>query len=431
MKLCELTASEASRKIQGGSLSIEEYLRSCLERIQERDEEVKAFTYVNKEDAILQARELDKAPSRGPLHGIPVAVKDMIDTCDMPTGHNSPIFYGHQPSQDAACVRIVRALGGIIIGKTDTHEFAAAGRMPATRNPHNLRCTPGGSSSGSAAAVADFMAPLAFGTQTGGSTIRPAAFCGIYAMKPTYNEVSREGAKVFSVSMDTIGWFSRSVEDLALLAEALGVGREPWKPRESVKDFRIGLCRTPMWEEADPETQQAVEKAANLLENAGAKVEEISLDKPFDKMNDYQDVLMQGEGRAAFRDLYLAYPHLLHDEFKEKVENKKGITTEQFAEAQDIIAASRPRFDQLASPYDAILTPAAPGEAPESLQTTGMAIFNRTWTALHIPCIALPYAQGPRGLPVGVQLVGPRYSDIKLLNTAHAIDGVLSSATHT
>jgi Asp-tRNA(Asn)/Glu-tRNA(Gln) amidotransferase A subunit family amidase len=370
---------------------------------------------------------MDKQPPKSRMHGIPVLVKDIIDTYDMPTSHNSPIFQGHQPGQDAACIRTVRALGAIILGKADTHEFACGGWMPATRNPHDLRCTPGGSSSGSGAAVADYMAPLAFGTQTGGSTIRPAAFCGIFAMKPTFNEISREGFKQFSISLDTVGWFSRSVADLALMAESLGVGRQAWQPLDSIKGLRIALCRTPMWDQAEPESQEAIEKAAKLLNEKGAKVENLNLPEPFDRMNEYQDTVMQGEGRAAFYDLNLAYPHLLHDEFKAKAENRKGITPEQLMEALDIIAAARPVFDKLAAPYDAVITPAAPGEAPQSLQTTGLATFSRSWTALHVPCIALPFTKGPRGLPVGVQLVGPRYSDLSLLSAAEAVSQVLTA----
>jgi Asp-tRNA(Asn)/Glu-tRNA(Gln) amidotransferase A subunit family amidase len=426
-KPCGLSATEAAAAIREGRLSSEALVNSCLERIRERDGELRAFSYVDPDHALAQARERDVEPSRGALHGIPVAVKDTIDTFDLPTQHNSPIFAGHRPGKDAACVRILRALGAVILGKTDTHEFAAAGRLPATRNPHDLRCTAGGSSSGSAAAVADFMAPLALGTQTGGSTIRPASFCGIFGMKPTYNEVSFEGARVFSVSLDTIGWMARSVADLALLAEAFGVGRSRWQPRQSVTGLSIGLCRTPMWHEAEPDSREAVERAAAVLRQAGAGVEDLELPASFAEMNALHDIVMQGEGRSAFRDLYLAYPQLLHDEFKAKVEDRLGISPARLTEARDLIAASRPVFDRLAGGFDAVLTPAVPGEAPERLDTTGMATFNRTWTAMHAPCIALPFATGRRGLPVGVQLVAPRGADLALLGVAQAVAGCLAA----
>jgi Asp-tRNA(Asn)/Glu-tRNA(Gln) amidotransferase A subunit family amidase len=426
MKPRDMTATAAAAAIREGSLSSEALVQSCLERIHERDPEVHAFAHVDAEHALRQARERDGEPPRGPLHGIPVAVKDMIDTVDLPTQHNSPIFAGHRPGKDAACVRILRSLGAVILGKTDTVEFAAAGNMPATRNPHDLHCTPGGSSSGSAAAVADFMAPLALGTQTGGSTIRPASYCGIFGMKPTYNEVSFEGAKPFSVSLDTIGWMARSVADLALLAGAFGVGRGRWQPRESAAGLRIGLCRTPMWEQAEADSRDAVERAAAMLEAAGATVVELELPPPFAEMNALHDVVMQGEGRTAFRDLYLAYPALLHDDFKAKVEDRLGISPQRLVEARDAIAASRPVFDRLAAAFDAVLTPAVPGEAPQGLETTGLATFNRTWSAMHVPCITVPFARGRRGLPVGVQLVGPRYGDLGLLGVAQAVAGCLS-----
>lgn len=428
MNPCELTATESATAMREARLTSEELVRSCLERIRERDPEIRAFSYVDPDGALRQARERDKQPAQSALHGVPVAVKDMIDTQDMPTQHNSPIFFGHRPGKDAACVRTLRALGAVILGKTDTHEFAAAGRMPATRNPHDLRCTAGGSSSGSAAAVADCMAPLALGTQTGGSTIRPASFCGIFGLKPTYGEVSFEGAKPFAPSLDTLGWMARSVEDLALLAEAFGVLREPWQPRESVRGLRIGLCRTPMWAEAEPASQEALERAAAALAKQGAVLRDLGLPAGFERMNEHHDVLMQGEGRAAFRDLYLAEPERLHDEFKAKVENRLGISTVRLTEARDATAAARPVFDGLAAEFDAVLTPAAPGEAPERLDTTGLATFSRMWTALHVPCIAIPYARGPRGLPVGVQLVGARYMDRELLEAARPVAGCLAGA---
>jgi len=428
MNPSKMTAADAARAMREGILTSEQLVRSCLERIEERDADIRAFSYVDSDYALRQARERDKQPAQSALHGVPVAIKDMIDTADMPTQHNSPIFFGHRPGKDAACVRSLRALGAVILGKTDTHEFAAAGRMPATRNPHDLRSTAGGSSSGSAAAVADRMVPLALGTQTGGSTIRPASFCGIFGLKPTYGEVSFEGAKPFAPSLDTLGWMARSIEDLALLAEAFGVLREPWRPRESVRGLRIGVCRTPMWDEAEAASRDALERAASLLAQGGAQVAELDLPAAFGRMNEHHDVLMQGEGRAAFRDLYLAEPGRLHDEFKAKVENRLGITPARLAEARDAIAANRPVFDGLAAGFDAVLTPAAPGEAPQSLDTTGLATFSRMWTALHVPCIAVPFARGPRGLPVGVQLVGPRYADRALLEVAQAVAACLAAA---
>jgi Asp-tRNA(Asn)/Glu-tRNA(Gln) amidotransferase A subunit family amidase len=423
----QLTASEAARAIEAGELTSEQLVTACLERIRERDGAVRAFAAVDEDLALAQARARDCEPARGPLHGIPIAVKDTIQTTGLPTQYNSPIFVNHRPAADACCVRTLRARGAVILGKTDTHEFAAAGRLPATRNPHDLRCTAGGSSSGSAAAVADDMVPLALGTQTGGSTIRPAAFCGIFGMKASFAATSFEGARTFSPTLDTLGWFARSVDDLALMADALGVLRDGWRRRETAAGLRIALCRTPMWSQAEPAAQETLLESAEKLRRAGAVVEDLDLGAPFDQLNAWHDIVMQGDGRAAFLDLYVAFPALLHDEFKAKVENRLGITPRQLLDARDAIAACQPLFDALAAPYDAVLTPSAPGEAPQSLETTGMATFSRMWTALHVPCITVPAGRGPRGLPLGVQLVGPRLTDPALLGVAHAVAERLGS----
>ena len=427
MDATRLTASEAARAIEAGELTSEQLVSACLERIRDRDRDIRAFASVDEELALAQARARDREPARGPLHGIPVAVKDTIQTADLPTQYNSPIFEGHRPGADACCVRTLRGRGAVILGKTDTHEFAAAGRMPATRNPHDLRCTAGGSSSGSGAAVADHMVPLALGTQTGGSTIRPAAFCGTFGMKPSFGETSFEGARTFSPWLDTLGWFARSVDDLALMAAALGVLRDGWRRRATVAGLRIALCRTPMWPEAETAAQDVLLESADKLRRAGVVVEDLDLGAPFDQLNAWHDIVMQGDGRAAFLDLYVAYPDLLHDEFKAKVENRLGITPRQLLDARDAVAAARPAFDALATPFDAVLTLSAPGEAPQSLETTGMATFSRIWTALHVPCITVPAGHGPRGLPLGVQLVGPRLTDAALLGVAHAVAGCLAA----
>ncbi len=419
----EMSAVEAARAIAERRLSSEELVRACLARIAARDAEVKAWSYVDPDQAIRAARELDKSPPRGPLHGVPIGIKDMIDTADLPTQHNSAIYVGHRPGQDAAVVAILRAAGAVILGKTDTHEFAAGGRLPASRNPHNLAHTPGGSSSGSAAAVADHQVPLALGTQTAGSTIRPGSFCGIYAMKPTFGVVSREGAKLYSIGLDTIGWFGRSVADLGLLSDTFAVTRRPWSARESVRGLRIAVCRTPYWSKATPESQGAVEEAAERLAQAGADVQRLDLPPGFATINDVQNIVMRGEGRAAFLAEYRRAYALLDPEFRNRVEDADNITPERLCEAQDTLARLRPVFDQMAGGFDAVLTPAALGEAPPlSENTTGDPTFSRLWTALHVPCVALRWGKGPNNLPIGVQLVCPRYRDAGLLGVAAAME---------
>jgi Asp-tRNA(Asn)/Glu-tRNA(Gln) amidotransferase A subunit family amidase len=425
MNANELTAAQACAAIAAGKLTSEALVRACLARIGERDAEVKAWSYVDAGLALRQARELDKSPRRGPLHGVPVAIKDMIDTADMPTQHNSPIYVGHRPNQDAACVSLLRSAGAVILGKTDTHEFAAGGRLPATRNPHHLMHTPGGSSSGSAAAVADQQVPLALGTQTAGSTIRPASFCGVFAMKPTFGLLSREGAKLYSITLDTIGWFGRSVADLGLLADAFHVTREPWRARKSIKGARIALCRTPYWKQASRASQAAVETAAARLTKAGAKVSELALPKEFAGMNEAQATIMRSEGRAAFRPEYQRAHALLHQDFRDRVENADRFTVEQILAALDLAGRLRPVFDGIAKGYDALLCPSAIGEAPKDLKTTGDPLFQRMWTTLHVPCINVPGFSGPNGLPIGVQLVGARCADAALLGVADAAARVI------
>lgn len=412
-----LTASEAADAIAAGRLAPVDLVRACLARIEALDGRVRAFAHVDGDRALARARALGTPRSR--LHGLPVGVKDMIDTADMPTQHNSPIYKGHRPAKDAAVVAITRALGGIILGKTDTHEFAAGGRLPATTNPHCPERTPGGSSSGSAAAVAAGEVPLAFGTQTGGSMLRPASFCGIFGMKPTFGTVSREGAKLYSITLDTIGWYGREVADLTLMAEALRAIRRPvvFDPTRKV---RFGLYRMPGSERAEPEARKALDTAAALLSDGGHEVTEFTLPGTFDRIAELQLTIMKGEGRAAFLDDYLAHHDLLADDFRDRVEDADGISFDDLRAAQDAAAACRSEFDARAGAYDAILAIGAAGVAPKSLQTTGDAFFQRMWSVLQVPCLALPGFTGADGMPMGVQLIAPRYRDATLLEAGHA-----------
>lgn len=426
---CFLTAAAASRAIADGRLTSEALVRSCLERIEARDPAVKAWLHLDPRAALDAAREADKRPRQSPLHGLPFGVKDMIDTVDMPTTHNSANWQGHRPAKDAACVGVVRALGAVILGKTDTVEFAAAGRRAATRHPVNPAHSPGGSSSGSAAAVADHQVPLAFGTQTGGSLIRPASFNGLYALKPTWGTVSREGAKVYANSLDTIGWYGRSVADLALVAEAYrldGIGEAPVpEPRA----LRIGLCRTPFWSRIERGGETAFATAAERLTRAGVAVEDVVLPEAFGGLFEAQETIMFGEGRAAFLDELLIQGSRLGPDFVDRAENAKGITPAQMVAAHDLAAECRRALPELFSGFDAVLAPASPGEAPVGLQNTGDHIFNAMWTLLHGPCVSIPCIRGPAGLPVGIQLVGPRYADARLLAVAAALSSVIDAET--
>ncbi|MGH7783063.1 MAG: amidase, partial [Candidatus Binatia bacterium] len=422
----EMSAIEASYAIASGELTSEALTRSCLARIATRDADVKAWSYLDPEQALRVARELDKERPRSRLHGIPIGIKDVIDTKDMPTQHNSPIYVGRHSNVDAVVVAVLRAAGAIILGKTETHEFASGGRLPATRNPHNFDHTPGGSSSGSAAAIADGQVQLAMGTQTAGSVIRPASFCGTAAFKPTFGVVSREGATFYSQSLDTIGFFAKGVADLGLLSDLLAVSRRPWSPREGIAGVKIAVCRTPWWERADPASQDALETATECLRRANAIVTLIDLPPDFAKINDQQHIIMRGEARASFLGHYRTNYQLLHQDFRDAVEDSAKIAPEKLREALDETARLRPAFDKLASDYDAVLTLAAVGEAPPlSKRTTGDPLFNKMWSILHVPCIALPWSKGPTGLPIGIQLVAPRYRDAELLGVAAAVEALI------
>lgn len=412
-----LTASEAAAKIRAGTLSCETLVRSCLERIAAREHVVRGWLYLDTEQSIRNARELDKSAPRGVLHGLPIGVKDVIDTADMPTTQNSAIYADTHVGRDAACVAIARGKGGLILGKTDTVEFASSGRKALTRNPFNPEHTPGGSSSGSAAVVGDRMVPLAFGTQTAGSVIRPAAFNGIYAMKPSWNRVSREGLRMSSLTLDTLGWFGRSVADLALMAQALDVPAEAAAPQ--ARALKVGVCRSPVWSKIEPAGEAALERAARQLSAAGARLFELKLPAEFDGLPHAQTVIADRESGISFLPEYVNAHALLAEEFRAKVENRAGHDDAALLAAYLAADVARPMFDAMfGADLDVVLTPAAPGEAPRGLHTTGDPVFNRMWTLLHVPCVGIPAGRGSLGLPVGVQLVGPRMAEARLLAMA-------------
>jgi Asp-tRNA(Asn)/Glu-tRNA(Gln) amidotransferase A subunit family amidase len=422
---CFLTAAEAAAEIKAGSLTSESLIRSCLERIEARDPVVKAWLHVDRDLAIRQARELDKRPSMGPLHGLPFGVKDIMDTADMPTTYNSPAWQGHRPTRDAACVGIVRHAGAVILGKTDTVEFAFNSRKAASSNPYNAAHTPGGSSSGSGAAVGDFQVQFAFGTQTAGSHIRPASFNGIYAIKPSWGTVSREGVHMISAILDTVGWYGRSVEDLILGAQAFRLDGVDALATPDPKGLRIGYCETPFWDQAEAGAKKAMAASVERLQKAGAIVEETVLPAHFGDLAEAHTMIMYGEGRVALHDEYLRRGAGMHPELRLTVENGRGVTPGCLVEAFDLSDICRREFDAIASRYDAVLAPASTGEAPKGLHTVGNWIFNGLWTLLHTPCVAIPAVHGELGLPVGVQLVGPRLSDARLLAVAQTLQSVI------
>jgi amidase len=413
--LYELTATEAATAIADGTITSEALVTACLERIAAREERLGAWTYLNAEQALAQARMCDRSPARGPLHGVPVGIKDLIDTCDMPTAYGSPIYAGYQPAWDAACVALLRAAGAVILGKTVTTEFAMF-TPGKTANPHHLAHTPGGSSSGSAAAVADSMVPLALGSQTAGSIIRPASFCGVVGYKPTHGQFAVAGIKALSQTLDTLGGMARSVADVALLRVAFvgGPGRLP----ELQRPPRIGLSRTPQWPHATAATREALDTASQRLATAGAEIAELVLPAEFEPLAAAQETIQIFEGARCFTYELTRHREQLSQKLLELLAPAEGITYAAYAEAMALADTCRRQLDSIFTDYDVLLVPSAPGEAPAGLEATGNPIFNRIWTLLHTPAVNLPGLQGPNGLPVGVQVIGPIGMDDRLLAIA-------------
>jgi Asp-tRNA(Asn)/Glu-tRNA(Gln) amidotransferase A subunit family amidase len=420
--LWSLSATEAARRIAEGSLTCEVLVRACLQRIRALEPRVRAWAWLDEDAALEHARQLDGDRSRGALHGVPVGIKDVFDTADMPTQHNSVLRRNHRPGQDAAAVSLLKASGALILGKTTTQEFGAGGTLPDTRNPHDLERTPGASSSGSAAAVAAGMVPLALGTQTGGSLLRPASYCGVYALKPTWNVVSREGAMGSSLSQDTVGWYARSLDDLELLAQELGALRDDGRQPLPRKTLKVGLCPTPMWPHAGAASRTALETVSRWLKEAGAEVTELELPSAFARLGEMSRLIMAAEGRSAFAALHRSHREALHADFRAYLEKPFDIVA--VLEALDFSASCRPTFDALAAPFDVVLAPSAAGEAPK-LPDKGDSIFQRMWTLLHVPCINVPGFTGGCGLPIGLTALNGRYRDAHLLASVRVLDRLL------
>jgi Asp-tRNA(Asn)/Glu-tRNA(Gln) amidotransferase A subunit family amidase len=416
-----LTASEAAARLEAGSLTAEDLVRNCLDRAEQRNA-VKAWVWLDPELALSQARAIDRAGRPGVLKGIPVGVKDVIDTYDMPTQHGSPIYHGNRPFADAACVALTRAAGGVILGKTVTTEFA--NRHPReTVHPHNPAHTPGGSSSGSAAAVADFQVPVGFGTQTGGSTIRPAAFCGVIGYKPSFGELSRVGIKMQCHNLDTLGLICRSLDDLALMRAALLV--QPRRPVDrGATAPRIGFCRTPAWDDASPDTQALLERTASRLSAAGATVKDVA-PAPADILDQHRRVF-EFEAARNYAWEYEVHGDKLSPALRDGLlKPGRTLPLSAYIEAIESAEAFRAHLDDLFGEVDLLLAPSAVGEAPEGLGSTGDARFNAIWTLAWTPCVTLPAGTGGKGLPLGIQLVGARFRDEALLDAAAWVEARL------
>jgi len=413
-----LSAVEAARQLAAKKITSEALVRDCLDRIAAREGEVLAWEHLDREAALKQARAADAGPGRGLLHGLPVGVKDLIDTVDMPTAYGSAIYAGHRPASDASCVALTRAAGGIVLGKTVTTEFANM-HPGKTRNPHNPKHTPGGSSSGSAAAVADYMVPLAFGTQTAGSIIRPAAFCGVVGYKPSFGLISRVGVKALSDTLDTVGTLARTVPDAALFAAALTGRHDLLVEKPLTAKPRIGICRTYEWKQAQPESVAALESAAQRLAAAGAQVREVNLPPTYASLVQAQTDIMCAEEAQS-----LAYERLTHwsrisARLQGLLEAGLKVTPERYDAAQTLARNCRRTLTDAFADCDVLLAPSAPGAAPAGLDLTGDPVFNRIWSLLRTPCVNIPVATAADGLPVGLQVIGAFGSDAQMLAAAH------------
>jgi Asp-tRNA(Asn)/Glu-tRNA(Gln) amidotransferase A subunit family amidase len=430
--LAQLRATEAVEKIRSGALSARDYSLALLERVRQTEDQVQAWTCLDPDFLLAQADAADAAQragsALGPLHGLPIGVKDIIDTSELPTQNGTVLHEGRQPLRDASVVSRFRAAGGLLMGKTVTTELAtyAPGK---TRNPHNPAYTPGGSSSGSAAAVAAGMAPLAIGSQTNGSIIRPASFCGVVGYKPSAGWISRAGVLVQSPALDQLGVYGRSVADVALLAQCLA-GHDPQDPATRASATPpllatagsqppsppvLAFVRTPMWDHVTPDAQSAFLELAQFL---GSRVVELELPQATNGFLDLHRLVMEADIAGSFEPEYERGRDRLSASLRGQIERGRQVSAVDYRRALDRRAAIRAAMDSLYDRFDAILTPAALGTAPMGLDATGDPVMCTLWTFTGQPAISLPLLRGANGLPIGAQLVGRRYDDARLLRTA-------------
>jgi Asp-tRNA(Asn)/Glu-tRNA(Gln) amidotransferase A subunit family amidase len=421
--LHQLTASQIVAAISGGKTTAEAVARACLDHIAAREPQVEAWQFLDPDLVLKQARALDASGKVGPLQGVPVGIKDIIDTADMPTEYGTPIHKGHRPRIDAAVVALTRRAGGIIMGKTVTTEFA--NRHPGkTHHPMDHARTPGGSSSGSAAAVGDSMVPLAVGTQTTGSTIRPAAYCGCVGYRPTWGDIRCHGVMEASGSVDTVGLIARSVEDIALYRDVLiGMIPQPLAPKP-IDPPRIGFCRTPFWSQCEPSTQQSLEALAATLAKADAKVTEVTLPDAFNQIEDAHRWVTSFEfARNRTWEINHHYEKISETLRNNRLKDGLACSFEKYRESRAFLARLRRMMHDVFRDIDVLLVPAASGEAPVGLNATGNASHCLIGTSTHVPCMTLPLFKGPNGLPVGAQLMAARNNDRLLFEVARWVFG--------
>jgi len=417
-----MSMTQAARAIATGACTSEALVRACLARIEEREPMVRAWSALDADGAIAQARALDSGPRRGLLHGVPIGVKDVISTFDFPTQMGSPIYEGFRSRGEASCVAMARNAGAVILGKTVTCEFAGVAPGP-TCNPLDFSRTPGGSSSGSAAAVADFMTHLGFATQTGGSILRPASFCGVVGYKPTYGTVNREGLKFAAESLDTIGVIVRAVEDAAL-AHAVLTGRSELKLERCSHPPRIGLCKTYLWDaKASQETKDCVERAGEAARLAGASVVSFHLPARFSRLTQARETINDVERARALAWEWSHRKDLLSPALCDTID--KGLATPEhiYRDALKFAESARKELDELIADFDCLIAPCVNGEAPVGLHYAGDPSLQGLWTLLRVPSMTIPAGRGPNRMPVGLQIFAPRGADARLFALAAWLQG--------
>jgi Asp-tRNA(Asn)/Glu-tRNA(Gln) amidotransferase A subunit family amidase len=411
-----LSALDLARRVEAGELSPDATVDLCAAAISAREDEVGAFIHLDIEGARKLARSDADRLRASPLRGLPVGMKDIYDTFDMPTEYGSAAYKGHRPANDASAVALMRRAGGILLGKTVTTEFAHM-QPGKTRNPHNLEHTPGGSSSGSAAAVAAGFVPIATGSQTGGSVIRPAAYCGIAGFKPSYKLLPTIGMKCFAYSLDTVGLFAAGVADVAF-ATAAWFGRDLRVDRSAPAAPRLALLRTHIWAEASADMQNAVESAARVCTAAGASVKEVAAPPALEDAWRAHPVIQWYEAYRALAFEYDNKRELIGPFMRDHLAEAASVTHDDYDAARRTVKRARQALADLMGEFDAILTPSAPGAAPHGLGSTGQAIFNRLWTILGPPCVNVPGLSDGAGMPLGVQIVGRFGRDRAALESA-------------
>lgn len=419
------TVVELAHALARGDTSVQTIAETCLARVEAAEPAVRAWAHLDPARVRARAAELDEVPlaARSPLHGIPLGVKDIFDTHDMPTEHGSPIYRHHQPPTDAASVAIARERGALVFGKLVTTEFAAWPPGPTT-NPHDVTRTPGGSSSGPAAAVAAGMVPVAFATQTTGSIARPAAFCGVVGYKPTYGMLPCVGVKAISETFDTVGVMTRTVEDAAFTVGALA-GRA-LTPPPGLSPPRLGVCVTHEWTAAAAETVALFDALPERLESGGARPVVVTLPPSFAGLVDAQSRVWTFEIARCLADEYRRFPEMIREPLRGMLEEGARMSLQAYEDSRHLVRDCQAELDTVFRDVDVLITPSAPGEAP-TLATTGDPIFNRAWSALGVPVVNVPAGTGPLGLPLGVQIVGKPRQDALTLAAAAWVEGALGA----